>query len=42
MTPSANYDYTQNVILGKQGDDSKYVHQYDDATMPFSCAAVGM
>jgi RHS repeat-associated protein len=36
MLPSANYDYTQNVIPGKSDDDSKYIHQYDDATMPFS------
>ncbi len=36
MMPSANYDYTQNVIPGKQADDYKYVHQYDDATLPFS------
>lgn len=36
LLPSANYDYTQNVIPGKESDDDAYINQYNDWTMPFS------
>ena len=36
LLPSANYDYSQNIIFGKSTDDSKYVNQYNDASMPAS------